>query len=290
MHKANFKHFLIIAKTGHTKAKAFAKEIEAHFKAQGKAATICQAEDLAKLPLVPKPDLTIVLGGDGTMLGVGRLLAGQNIPMLGINFGQVGFLTIAKQDNWLSTVEACLSGLIPLQPRLCLKWQIKRGEKCLKFGQAVNDVVIGHGPLARLISVNLQINAETLGLLRCDGIILASPLGTSGYTASAGGPIVHAQTDALVITPICPFLRSIAPMVFPPKVVIRASLEDNSSQCFLTVDGQEVYPLEPSDLVEVKGEPQALYFFGRDEIFLERLRTRGLTIEKTYEQKRPKQF
>ena len=282
MQKAKYKHILIVSKTGHAPAHSFAQTVQKWLTEHDCQSKICAADELEKLGLTHKPDLVVVLGGDGTMLGVGRTLAGQRIPIMGINFGRVGFLTLASQTNWSELLSSCLTGAIPLQPRLTLNWRILRNGTPIDEGNAVNDVVISHGALARLISVDIRINEEEMGILRCDGIIFASPMGSSGYTASAGGPILYSQTDAFVFTPICPFLRSVSPMVFPSNVIFHVRIEQGTWDCCLTVDGQEGHAMTAGDLLELSAEPDSIFFLGNEEIFFERLRTRGLVLEQTY--------
>ncbi|MBQ7606488.1 MAG: NAD(+)/NADH kinase [Desulfovibrionaceae bacterium] len=274
-----YNHILLIAKTGHAPALAFSRMLQEWLTARGHSSQLCIAEEFSLYGLDKRPDLAIVLGGDGTMLGVGRLIAGQDIPMIGINFGTVGFLTIADQSNWEEKLTACLNNEIPLQSRMTLSWSLTRHAALLEQGNAINDVVVSHGALARLVSVNISINNEPMGSLRCDGIIFASPMGSSGYTASAGGPILFSRTNAYVFTPICPFMRSVSPMVFPANIVFRLLVEDSSIDAYLTVDGQEGYTLERGDLLTIKGETESLHVLSSDSTFFERIRTRGLVLE-----------
>ncbi len=275
----NYHHLLLIAKTGHAPALAFSYMLQEWLNARGYSSQICIAEELSFNRLVRKPDLAIVLGGDGTILGVGRLFAGQDIPIVGINFGTVGFLTIADQSNWEEKLTDCLNHKLPLQWRMTLAWSLTRHAALLEQGNAINDVVVSHGALARLVSVNISINNEAMGSLRCDGIIFASPMGSSGYTASAGGPILFTQTNAYVFTPICPFMRSVSPMVFPANIVFRALIEDTSVDAHLTVDGQVGYTLERGDLLTIKGQTDSLCVLSSEANFFERIRTRGLVLE-----------
>lgn len=274
-----YHHLLVIAKTGHQPAMAFAHMLTLWLQHRQYTCQVCVANQLSLPAINKRPDLALVLGGDGTMLGVGRILAGHNIPMIGINFGTVGFLTIAQQDNWEEKLLACLEGTMPLQSRMTLSWSLTRNAALLEQGYAVNDVVISHGTLARLVSLNISINMEAMGSLRCDGIIFASPMGSSGYTASAGGPILFAQSDSYVVTPICPFMRSVSPMVFPSHIVFRVLIEDSSIDAHLTVDGQIGYTLERGDILTIKGESNSLIFASTDATFFEGLRRRGLVLE-----------
>ncbi|MCR5814128.1 MAG: NAD(+)/NADH kinase [Desulfovibrio sp.] len=284
MQNVPYKHILLISKTGHAPAHSFARNIQQWLTKHGLSSRLCAANELSQDVFAPKPDLAIVLGGDGTMLSVGRRLCNHQLPILGIKFGRVGFLTLASPEDWEEKLCACLEGRIPLQKRLAITWSLKRHDQIVGCGCAINDVVISHGALARLVCVDITINAEAMGLLRCDGIIFASPMGSSGYTASAGGPILFSSTEAYVFTPICPFLRSVSPMVLPPTSCFHVRIEKGSTEAFLTVDGQEGRGLLPGDLITITANPKALVLFGNEEVFFERLRTRGLVLERTYVQ------
>ena len=123
-----------------------------------------------------------------------------------------------------------------------------------------------------------------MGLLRSDGLVLATPIGSSGYTASAGGPIVHADIDAIILTPLCPFIKSFSSMVFSPASLFELRIEKSSTDCYLTIDGQEGQLLMPGDEIKVTGMPAAIYFFNGADRFLERLRLRGFVLEQSVAQ------
>ncbi|MBQ7585673.1 MAG: NAD(+)/NADH kinase, partial [Desulfovibrionaceae bacterium] len=277
MQNSSYNHFILICKTGHLEARALGQKIAHWLEQKGYTTQVCNRDEVEEVDFNRPQSLAIVLGGDGTVLSVGRRLVGLNIPILGLNFGKVGFLTTAQPKQWKECLEACLKGQISRQDRLALKWQHFRGQDLLAQGYAINDVVISHGTLARLVHVDIAINQENLGLLRCDGIILATPIGSSGYTASAGGPIIFTQTEAFVFTPICPFMRSLSPMIFPPNVVFDIYLAKGSTDCGLTIDGQEGYPLNCEDLIKISAAPKSVHFLGHEEIFLERIRSRSIT-------------
>ena len=282
MENSLYDHILLICKKDHKGAHNLAEKIALWLEKKSYTTQICLCDTLENVQITSKKPLAIVLGGDGTMLSVGRSLVDRNIPILGINFGKVGFLTNVHPNDWEEGLRQCLEGELPRQPRLILKWRQIHANNQVVQGCAVNDVVISHGALARLICVDLTINDEHMGVLRCDGIILATPVGSSGYTASAGGPILFAKTDAFVFTPICPFLKSVSPMVFPSTCIFKIRIEPTTTDCYLTVDGQEGHLIEPNDYIEISANPNAVIFLGRDEIFLERIRTRGLVLEQTY--------
>lgn len=220
--------------------------------------------------------LAIVLGGDGTILGVARKLAGTGIPIVGINMGRVGFLTAIDESDWQEGVEKALNGLLPVRNCAALRWQIMRAGLSLENGLAVNDAVLSRGAMARVTTIAVRINNEHLGTLRSDGIIVSSPLGSTGYSVSAGGPILSGSLNAMSLTPICPFMANVPPMVFGIDDVFELTVSRDANECFLTVDGQEERPLQPGDIVKIAAEPEAVRLMGNGARFFARLHACGM--------------
>ena len=224
-------------------------------------------------------DFVAVFGGDGTMLGVARRLVGRKVPVLGINFGRVGFLTDAQPEQWREKLQECLKGEESIRTCMALKWALRRNGRELSRGCAVNDVVLSRGSLSRLVCLEISIDGQNMGALRADGIIVATPVGSSGYSVSAGGSLLHPSMEALAITPICPFLNTVSPMVFPGETSCRLQILQGSTDCYLTVDGQEGQMLETGDVVTIAGLPSAVHFMGEGTSFFERLRSRGFVLQ-----------
>ena len=208
----------------------------------------------------------IVLGGDGTLVGVARrlltLLAPETVcPLLGVNFGKVGFLTEVPADNWENTVDALVEGRLSLASRLALRWQILRpGEASPPAsGFAVNDVVVSRCALARVLALQVSIDGQPLGTLRADGMLVSTPAGTSGYALSAGASLIHPEVEALSLAPISPFLSRFPSMVLPVKSRVDIRVDDTTPESFLTVDGQDGFPMKPGDTLRVQGHPGALW-------------------------------
>ena len=244
------RHVLLVCKAHHERAWKLGCEILQWLRVHGNMAALIEAggEDPA---YDEELDFVVVLGGDGTMLGVARRLVGRPVPLFGINFGRVGFLTDAQPDHWEERLKACLRGDLPLRACLALRWKLTRGGRLEAGGAAVNDVVLSRGSLSRLVCVNITVDGQRMGLLRSDGVILSTPVGSSGYSVSAGGPLLYPGMNAVGLTPICPFLNTISPMVFPGATVFRMRIESGSTDCYITVDGQEGQQLEIGDLVAV---------------------------------------
>lgn len=182
--------------------------------------------------------LIICLGGDGTLLGAGRLTAGKRIPILGINCGHVGYLCSATPDNWEKELSRVLDGR-KTSFYIGLKWSFLQGNEILAVGCAVNDLVICHGSLARMITLNVKINAKAFAPLRGDGLICYTPLGSSGYNLSAGGPLLAPELKNLGLTPICPYSLSFHPLIAPENSIIEISADENRFPVYVTIDGQE---------------------------------------------------
>lgn len=265
---------LIVHKANHSQAKRLGEEIASWLEQRGhKVLLHIGASDWASLNLPPL-DFAIVLGGDGTMLGVARNF--PHLPLLGINFGNIGRLTVANPNDWQATLLDFLAGKAKTIACISLQWQIKRQGEIIKQGLAINDVVIHRTGLARLAKLRIAINGEYLSNLRSDGLIIASPVGSSGYNASANGPILHPELEALIINPLCAFYNILSPMVIKADNKISVEILDDKTDCLLTLDGQVGIELKFGDIIEVVGDPKAAIFVSNDRPFFETLQNCGL--------------
>lgn len=225
-------------------------------------------------------DLVIVLGGDGTMLEVARRFVGTPVPLVGVNFGKVGFLAELPIVEWESGLEIFLAGKAVLLRRMALRWRVLRQGGEAASGFAVNDVVISRGALSRVITLDISVDDQKMCRVRADGLIISSPLGASGYAVSAGGPLIYPDMDVLTVTPICPFLCNFPPVVLPHPMTVRASVQPGAMETYLTIDGQQGVTLESGDGIEVRGVPDGVRFARlRPHDYFQRLRTRGFVQE-----------
>jgi NAD+ kinase len=196
-------------------------------------------------------EMMIVLGGDGTLLSVGRQVWNRNIPILGVNLGGLGFLTEITLDELYSVLEKVLQDDFEINERETLKaGVIRRGKRISEF-IVLNDAVINKGALARIIDLETTINGEYLSTFRSDGLIISTPTGSTAYNLSAGGPIVYPSLHTIIITPICPHTLTIRPIIIPDDVKIRALLKSRDEEVTLTLDGQQGFTLKFEDVVEV---------------------------------------
>jgi NAD+ kinase len=199
-------------------------------------------------------DLIVVLGGDGTLLGMADRIAQAevDVPILGVNFGSLGFLTEVTLADITPALEAALNGHAPLEERLMLRGQIARGKEPRVSRVALNDIVITRGALSRIIALSVSVGDEFVTRVRADGLIIASPTGSTAYNLAAGGPIVHPAVDALVLTPIAPHMLTNRPVVIPAGAEVRVEpVANGQSDIVVTFDGQFGVPLEKDDAVIV---------------------------------------
>jgi NAD+ kinase len=193
-------------------------------------------------------DLVVVLGGDGTLLSIAHLAALKGIPVLGVNLGRLGFLTEVPVDETFLTLDAFLGGNEQIiSPRQMLK-ACCRG----KDYYCLNDVIINKGALARMIQIAIRIDDKEIAALKSDGLIMATPTGSTAYSLSAGGPIVQPYIPAIVLSPICPHTLSFRPMVVSSDSKIRLQLLTAGEEVYLTLDGQRGVLLGKNEIIEVE--------------------------------------
>jgi NAD+ kinase len=202
--------------------------------------------------------LLLVLGGDGTMLAAARLAAPRGIPILPINMGSLGFLTSFTVEELYPALEDTLAGRFSVSQRVMLSVEHERAGKVIETQRVLNEVVINKGALARMIELELGIDAEFVCRYRADGLIVASPTGSTAYSLSAGGPIVHPGVESFIITPICPHTLSDRPVVVRDSSSIEIRLSGSTESVFLTLDGQKGIPLQATDRVRISRAKELL--------------------------------
>ncbi len=197
-------------------------------------------------------DFIVVLGGDGTLLSVARLVYRNDVPILAVNLGSLGFLTEITLDELYPMLEKVIEGEYSTDERTMLEAFIYRhGEKIAEY-RVLNDVVIHKGTLARIIQLETKIDGLYLTTYRADGLIIATPTGSTAYSLAAGGPIIYPCVPALILNPICPFTLSQRPIVIDDSSVIEVTLLTENEDVFVTLDGQVGFALRVRDVVRVK--------------------------------------
>ena len=206
-------------------------------------------------------DLIIALGGDGTLIGVAGRIAesGSDVPILGVNFGSLGFLTEITLPELYDALEATLAGRAVIEPRAMLEARTLRDGEPFAEHVVLNDIVITKGALSRIIEMSVEVGDQPVTRVRADGLIIASPTGSTAYNLAAGGPIVHPAVDAMLLTPIAPHTLTNRPIVIPAScdVHVRPVME-GLDEVFVTFDGQLGFALRPHDLVSVRRAPRPL--------------------------------
>ncbi len=199
-------------------------------------------------------EMIIVLGGDGTLLSAARLVADahSDVPIFGVNLGSLGFMAEVSLDELYDNLEKAIAGKLATEDRIMLTASVLRGGKRVAQYRVLNDAVINKGALARMMELRVSVNDGHLTTLRADGLIVATPTGSTAYSLSAGGPIIHPTIHCFVITPICPHTLSNRPIALPDSVVVTVCLTSLSEDVSLTLDGQIGFTLEPNDIVEIK--------------------------------------
>ena len=206
-----------------------------------------------KPKLVDICDLIVVLGGDGTYLSIARLMHHRSVPVMGINMGQLGFLTEIKRTEAASTLGDLLNGKKPIiSERALLEVTVQRNNKVIFQGPCVNDAVISKGAIARIIGLQIAVNGKWVHTVRADGLIVSTPTGSTAYSLAAGGPIIEPTLRALVMTPICPHSLTQRPLVISDASEIQVCLSHRPGHVLLTLDGQDAVDLREDDIIIVR--------------------------------------
>jgi len=216
-------------------------------------------------------DALLTLGGDGTMLRGARLVAGRQIPVLGVNLGRLGFLTACAREDMQLALERLAAGDYLVQKRMTLEaWTTRHAEPRWR---ALNDVVLHKGGFARVFTLRASVNGELMSTYAADGVIISSPTGSTGYSLSAGGPIVVPTVESLILTPISPHTLAIRPVVLPPHAEVTVHVDAGPDELLVTIDGQVGASFLPGDTLSVRraDRPVLLVTF-RDGTFFSRMR------------------
>jgi len=216
-----------------------------------------------------------VLGGDGTMISTVRLVSGRGTPVLGINLGTLGYLTEFSVENAMTALESVARGDYHVVKRMLLEWQVLRDGTQVGSGSALNDVVVNKSALARIIEIDCSVGSDYVTTYRADGLIVATPTGSTAYNLSAGGPIIAPEAEVISICPICPHTLTNRPLVLPYDVEIKLRLNTRDAEVMLTSDGQTGMPLLAGDRVEITRSPKTFNTVSaKDRDYFEILRSK----------------
>ncbi len=252
----------IISKPGRPEPREILGELLPRLRQQGHetyvdqdTAALLRIEGHTRSEIASLVDVMIVLGGDGTMLSVSRLVAEKGIPILGVNLGTMGFITEINRDEINEAVDAMLSDACIIEERLMLCARIVREGKEIAEYTVLNDVVINKGALARIFDLEALINGVYLTTFKADGLIISTPTGSTAYSLSAGGPILYPTLNSIVLTPICSHTLTNRPIVLPDEFKVEITLKTLSEDVYLTLDGQVGFSLRKDDFIEINKSP-----------------------------------
>ncbi len=244
----------IVVKPDHPEARATAGELSAWLRKKGidQAGEVIEAgtPDAEKSTL--DADLIVVLGGDGTMIATARLIGADDVLVLGINYGSLGYLTDFRIEEMFPAIEAIIAGEYEIDRRVMLEAQLLRGNKQMAAGRVLNDVVMNKAALARIIEIDVHLNGLFVNSFRADGLIVSTPTGSTAYNLSAGGPIIYPSMNAVVMTPICPFTLTNRPIVIPDAAEVELKLKDENEGVVLTFDGQTGHRMHAANRVIIR--------------------------------------
>ena len=241
----SIKQISIVTKIDDTKAQVYAQTLTEWLE---KRNIITRMETIS-----PELDMVIVLGGDGTLLHIAELAARHAIPILGINLGNLGFLTEFRKDETFSALEKILTDTVTIENRLMLKTRLITPLKQSEVRYALNDVVISKDVTDRLLHLSTRAGKEFITTYKADGLIFSSPTGSTAYNLSAGGPLVYPGLETITVTPICPFMLSSRPIILPAhkKMVTTYEAEKKRDRAQIIIDGQPFLEMQPGDKLEI---------------------------------------
>ncbi len=251
----------VVAKPKKPEAEPVLRNLVAWLRARGlevvadqEAAAICAeaGPGLPRAEVVAWADLLVVLGGDGTLLAVARMIGPREVPILGVNLGGLGFLTEVTLDELFPTLEVVLKDQFAVSRRLTLSARVLRDGGVIASYEALNDAVITKSALSRIVDLEAHVNGEYVATFRADGLIVSTPTGSTAYCLAAGGPIIYPTLPALVIIPICPHTLTNRPLVVPDGAVVEIIQGTAGEDVHLTVDGQVGVPLRHRDVVSLE--------------------------------------
>ena len=222
-----------------------------HYIVDPESAAYIDAADPIEREEMPeqRPDLVIVLGGDGTLLSAARAFAKTTVPILSVNLGSLGFLTEIPLSEMYTMLDAWCENCASIELRSMMRIDLIRDGQPFQKWDALNDAVVAKGAIARMANFTVELDGQFVATFRADGVIVSTPTGSTAYSLAANGPIVMASVNAMVVTPICPHLLSIRPIVVPGESTISVNIEGVPSQTFLTGDGQEAVEIHRGDRI-----------------------------------------
>ncbi len=254
----------LVLKRGAPRAREVARDLVAWLVERGLRA-VTEPEDASflavpaaqKATMFEVAEAIVVLGGDGTFLATARLAGERRVPIVGVNLGGLGFLTEITVEELYTTLEQTLAGQAATDARRMLQAVVRRGDGATEPYQVLNDAVLSRGSLGRVIDIETRIDGAYLAAFKADGIILSTPTGSTAYSLSAGGPLVHPSVPVILLSPICPHTLSVRPIVIDDGSRLELRLRSRGDDLLLTLDGQQTVAINQDDVVEIARSPNS---------------------------------
>ena len=254
--RRDVRRVLTVINSGKEAVQSVVRSIHDFARARGIQVFTMDFANHARAEDFPGIDLAISLGGDGTLLSCARMFAPRGVPILAVNMGDFGFITEVSKTELVETWERYLDGGLGESERLMLAVTVRREGQDVASFVGLNEAVIGIRGISRLIRLKIYLSEAYMARYRADGVIVATPTGSTAYSMAAGGPILHPEMEAFILTPICPFTLSNRPTVVPATEDLRVDVEEQQKvETVLTIDGQEIFPLQPLDSICVRRAP-----------------------------------
>jgi len=228
------------------------RQVEVYIDKETAATLDCGEKSLTRNEMPAQVDLIVVLGGDGTLLATARALNRKPVPLLAVNLGGLGFLTVITQEELYSTLELVVAGDLRTERRVQIEATIVRADEVIASYLALNDVVLNKGAIARVLDFDVRVDGMFISTYKSDGLIVSTPTGSTAYSLAAGGPVIAPSVAAFIITPICAHTLTNRPVVLPDSVSIEVAVKSLRESVYLTVDGQVGIALRSDDTVRVK--------------------------------------
>ena len=250
----------VVVKRGSSEAVALAQQVRARFPdlellAEPELAAATGWPAVPEEEMSRRAELILVLGGDGTLIHAARMVRGRAVPILGVNLGSLGFLTEVPRSELFTRLPEVLSGRAHLHTRMKLACRLHREGKAIVEDEVLNDVVINRGALARIADHEVSLDGQYMTTFKSDGVIFATPTGSTAYALAAGGPILHPALECTVVAPICPHALTQRPFVVPGNQVVNVVLRSPGADVYVTLDGQAGHALQQGDRIEVWRSP-----------------------------------
>ena len=261
---------LVVKNEGHAQDKA--REL---IRELGGRCVVMDTQNHGKKPIPPDLTCIVVLGGDGTFLSVARYIGNSGIPLMGVKFGEVGFLSETTEEHLYDAVDAVIKGDYIIKERSRLNIKVVREDRRIIDVDVLNDAVINKAALSRLTACAVYLDDTYLTTYRADGLIVATPTGSTAYSLAAGGPVVHPAVPSIILSPICPFTLTNRPLLIPDHTRVEIRLEGSPEDMILTLDGQEGFEMDPGDKIFVKKSRNHLRMISfEDDSYFKVLKTR----------------